>query len=43
MEEKKPYIKPELIVLGDIQAITLSIGMGAIMDGGNPGNDKKSH
>jgi len=40
-EKKKSYEKPKLRVYGDIRAVTKSVGMGHIGDGGKPTN--KTH
>ena len=39
---KKQYVPPTLVIYGNIRSLTNTIGMGAIMDNINPGNDAKS-
>ena len=39
--KKKPYLKPNLRVYGDMQTITRTAGMGAISDGGKPHNKSR--
>jgi hypothetical protein len=40
VKQKKPYEPPRLSVYGDIAAVTRTVGMSGMLDGGMKGNAK---